>query len=63
METLSSAISEEKETIEDVYEPYLIQCGFINRTPRGRTATPLAYTHLGKKAPEQKLEQSKLFDT
>ncbi len=49
VETLSSAISEEKETIEDVYEPYLIQCGFMNRTPRGRVATPLAYQHLGKK--------------
>ncbi|MDO8527628.1 MAG: Holliday junction branch migration DNA helicase RuvB [Deltaproteobacteria bacterium] len=47
VETLSSALSEEKDTLEDVYEPYLIQCGFINRTPRGRVATPLAYHHLG----------------
>ncbi len=46
VETLSSAISEEKDTIEDVYEPYLIQCGFLQRTPRGRVATPLAYEHL-----------------
>lgn len=46
IETLSSAISEEKDTIEDVYEPYLIQCGFLQRTPRGRVATPLAYEHL-----------------
>lgn len=49
VETLSSAISEERETIEDVYEPYLIQCGFLHRTPRGRVATPLAYEHLGRK--------------
>lgn len=47
VETLSTAISEERETIEDVYEPYLIQCGYLNRTPRGRTATDLAYLHLG----------------
>ncbi len=47
IETLSSAISEEKDTLEDVYEPYLLQCGFLQRTPRGRVATPLAYRHLG----------------
>ncbi len=52
VDTLSSAISEEKETIEDVYEPFLIQCGYIKRTPRGREATPLAYTHLGRKITE-----------
>jgi Holliday junction DNA helicase RuvB len=61
VETLSSAISEEKDTIEDVYEPFLIQCGYINRTPRGRMATPLAYLHLGKTPPEQKNNQSNLF--
>lgn len=47
VETIASAISEEKDTIEDVYEPYLIQCGFINRTARGRVATKLAYEHFG----------------
>jgi len=41
------AVSEEQETIEDVYEPFLIQQGFLQRTPRGRVATPLAMTHLG----------------
>jgi Holliday junction DNA helicase RuvB len=46
VETLAVAISEERETIEDVYEPYLIQRGFIARTPRGRVATPLAYRYL-----------------
>lgn len=49
IETLSSALSEERETLEDVYEPYLIQCGYINRTSRGRVATELAYKHLGIK--------------
>lgn len=59
VETISSAINEERETIEDVYEPYLIQCGFINRTPRGRVATPLAYSHFGiSPKPET---QTKLF--
>jgi Holliday junction DNA helicase RuvB len=47
IETLASALSEEKETLEDVYEPYLIQCGFVNRTSRGRVLTDLAYRHLG----------------
>jgi Holliday junction DNA helicase RuvB len=47
IETLSAAVSEEKDTLEDVYEPYLIQEGFLNKTPRGRLATRLAYQHLG----------------
>jgi Holliday junction DNA helicase RuvB len=47
IETLSSVLSEERDTIEDVYEPYLVQQGFIQRTPRGRVATPQAFTHLG----------------
>jgi Holliday junction DNA helicase RuvB len=46
IDTLGSALSEERETLEDVYEPYLIQCGFIQRTHRGRVATELAYKHL-----------------
>jgi Holliday junction DNA helicase RuvB len=45
--TLSAAISEEKDAIEEIYEPYLLQIGFLNRTPRGRTATRLAYEHFG----------------
>lgn len=61
VETISSAISEEKDTIEDVYEPFLIQCGYINRTPRGRIATELAYKHLGKPQPPQDTKQAKLF--
>ena len=47
LETLAAAIGEESVTLEDVYEPYLMQIGFLSRTPRGRCATPLAYEHLG----------------
>lgn len=57
--TLSAAISEEKDAIEDIYEPYLIQIGFLNRTSRGRIATPLAYDHFGVK-PES-TDQKGLF--
>ena len=49
LETLSAVLNEEKDTIEDVYEPYLIQEGYLKRTPRGRTATPLAYRHLRRR--------------
>ncbi len=48
LETLAATIGEEVETIEDVYEPYLMQIGFLSRTPRGRIAMPDAYKHLGK---------------
>jgi Holliday junction DNA helicase RuvB len=47
IEALAASTSEEAETIEDVYEPYLLQLGFLARTPRGRIATRLAYEHLG----------------
>ena len=46
LETLAATIGEEAITLEDVYEPYLMQLGFLNRTPRGRCATALAYQHL-----------------
>ncbi len=49
LDTLAAAIAEERDTIEDVYEPYLIQEGLIERTPRGRLATPAAYGHYGRK--------------
>ncbi|MCQ2428508.1 MAG: Holliday junction branch migration DNA helicase RuvB [Clostridia bacterium] len=52
LETLAATVGEEAVTLEDVYEPYLIQIGFLARTPRGRIATPRAYDHLGKKAPD-----------
>ena len=47
LDTLAAAIGEDSGTIEDVYEPYLIKRGFLNRTPRGRTVTELGYHHLG----------------
>lgn len=54
VETLAAAIGEEKDTIEDVYEPFLIQAGFVQRTPRGRMATVLAYEHFGiERRPEK----------
>ncbi|MBI5193951.1 MAG: Holliday junction branch migration DNA helicase RuvB [Nitrospirae bacterium] len=59
LETIAAAISEDKDTIEDVYEPFLIQEGFINRTPRGRLATPNAYKYFG--IAMQSEEQSRLF--
>lgn len=52
IDTIAASIGEESITIEDVYEPYLLQIGFIQRTPRGRIATPLAYNHFGLTAPE-----------
>lgn len=51
LDTLAAAIGEDAGTIEDVYEPYLIKNGFLNRTPRGRTVTDLAYRHLGLEIP------------
>jgi len=51
LDNLAAAIGEERDTIEDVLEPYLIQQGFLQRTPRGRIATPAAYTHFGVAAP------------
>ena len=53
LDTLSASINEEKETIEDVYEPYLLQIGFLNRTPRGRIVSKRGYEHLGIAYPEE----------
>lgn len=58
LDTLAASISEESETIEDVYEPFLLQLGFIQRTPRGRVATALAYQHLGR---QRRPDQPALF--
>ena len=49
LETLAATINEESVTLEDVYEPYLMQLGFLTRTPRGRVVMPAAYEHLGRK--------------
>lgn len=61
LETLAAAIGEEAVTIEDIYEPYLMQIGFLNRTPRGRCATHAAYLHLGLTPPGMEPTQQKLF--
>ena len=58
---LAAAISEEEDTIEEVYEPYLIQEGYLKRTPRGREATALAYHHFGRVMPEGREPQIKLL--
>ena len=73
LETLASTIGEEAVTLEDVYEPYLLQLGFLNRTPRGRCATRGAYEHLGFAYPErldcktsaksEKVQNATLFDS
>ena len=61
LDTIAAAISEESDTIMDVYEPYLLQLGFLERTPRGRLATPLAYQHLGLPYNKEKPPQPTLF--
>ena len=53
LDTIAAATNEERDTIEDVYEPFLLQLGFLQRTPRGRVATALAYTHLGLEPPQR----------
>jgi Holliday junction DNA helicase RuvB len=62
LETLATVVCEEKNTLEDVYEPFLIQSGFLNRTPRGRMATTRAYEHFKRKLPRQLTVQPSLFD-
>lgn len=57
IDSLSSAIGEEKTTIEDIYEPYLIQEGYLHRAPRGRIATQLAYEHFGRKWDKEKYQR------
>jgi Holliday junction DNA helicase RuvB len=61
LETIAAAISEEADTIMDVYEPYLLQLGFLERTPRGRLATQLAYQHLGLPYSKEKPPQPTLW--
>ena len=61
LETLATVVCEEKNTLEDVYEPFLIQSGFLNRTPRGRVATVRAYEHFKRKIPRQMAVQQSLF--
>jgi Holliday junction DNA helicase RuvB len=63
LETLATSVCEEKTTLEDVYEPYLIQSGFLSRTQRGRVATIKAYEHFGRKPPRPDSIQPSLFDS
>jgi Holliday junction DNA helicase RuvB len=58
LDTLSAAVSENKDTLEDVYEPFLIQIGYIKRTPRGRVATKLAYNHFGIIMEEDQIQKA-----
>jgi Holliday junction DNA helicase RuvB len=61
LDTIAASISEEADTIMDVYEPYLLQLGFLERTPRGRVATAIAYNHLGIEYKTSKSAQAKLW--
>ena len=61
METIAASISEIRETIEDIYEPYLLQLGFIMRTPRGRVVTEAGYHHMGVTYPKAN-DTPSLFD-
>jgi Holliday junction DNA helicase RuvB len=63
IDNLAAAIGEERDTIEDVLEPYLIQQGFLQRTPRGRVATLLTYRHFGLAAPDAGGPVPDLWDT
>jgi Holliday junction DNA helicase RuvB len=63
VETISASVSEERDTIEDVYEPFLIQRGFLKRTPRGRVATPAAWKHLGIAIPKTSAQEELFGET
>lgn len=58
---IAAAVAEDADTIEEVYEPFLVQNGFLSRTPRGRAATPLAYRHLGFSVPGERGVQGELL--
>ena len=62
LETLAATINEDANTIEDVYEPYLMQIGFIARTPRGRVCLKGAYEHMGMKMSEKQKSQISMFE-
>ena len=62
LETLAATVNEDANTIEDVYEPYLLQLGFIARTSRGRVALKKAYEHLGLTPPTKIFEQTSFID-
>jgi holliday junction DNA helicase RuvB len=62
LNTLATSVGEESDTLEDVYEPFLLQLGFLMRTPKGRQATPRAYEHLGVRVPAEDKRQAGLFE-
>ena len=62
LDTLAATVNEDANTIEDVYEPYLLQLGFIARTPRGRVLLKAGYEHIGLKMPQNKIEQLSIYD-
>jgi Holliday junction DNA helicase RuvB len=62
IETIAAALSEPRDAIEDIIEPFLLQQGFLQRTPRGRLLTPLAFRHLGLAEPKREAGQFALFD-
>jgi Holliday junction DNA helicase RuvB len=62
IETIAAALSEPRDAIEDIIEPYLLQQGFLNRTPRGRVLTPQAFRHLGLAEPAQPPQMGLDFD-
>ena len=62
LETLAATINEDANTIEDVYEPYLLQLGFIARTPRGRVLLRAGYEHIGLTMPKDKMEQYSAYE-
>ena len=62
LDTLAATVGEDANTIEDVYEPYLLQLGFLARTPRGRVCLRRGYEHLGRKMPESAKKQVSIFE-
>jgi Holliday junction DNA helicase RuvB len=62
LDTLAATVNEDANTIEDVYEPYLLQLGFIARTPRGRVLLKSGYEHIGLKMPQNKVEQLSIYE-
>jgi len=62
LQTIGAAVGEDSGTLEEVYEPFLMQQGFLARTPRGRIATPAAYRHFGFTPPRATADQPTMFD-
>ena len=61
IDTIAAALGEPRDALEDIVEPFLIQLGFVNRTPRGRVLMPAAFAHLGLEAPKTRPDSGDLF--